>query len=71
MGKVKSQRGRTGTRDQAFFPGLSGFQRGIDKVIAESPKTVSGKAARTQADIDDLMRKREAKLARRAKAAKP
>lgn len=36
MGRVKSQRARTGTRNHAFFPQLSGLARRLDKVIEDN-----------------------------------
>lgn len=36
MGRIKSQRAPTGTRNHAFFPQLSGLARGLDKVIEEN-----------------------------------
>lgn len=32
MSRIKSQRGRGGTRNHAFFPQLSGLARALDKV---------------------------------------
>jgi hypothetical protein len=39
MGRIKSQRAPTGTRNHAFFPQLSGLQRALDNIVDNTPRT--------------------------------
>lgn len=69
MAKPKSQphprTGNRGTRDQRFFPGLSGLGSAIGALIDSAPRA----AGPTVGSREERQAKHAAKLARRAKAA--
>lgn len=58
-------------RGQTYFPQLRPLGAALETIIARSPDSSSdsGKGARSPADVEARLSKREAKLARRARAA--
>lgn len=68
----RQKQGRHGiTRGQTFFPGLSGLKRKLDSVSAPiTDRGLTGAAARGPEDVQERLGKRDAKMARRAEAAR-
>jgi hypothetical protein len=71
MAYAKQKRKKAQVRGKTFFPGLSGLKRKIDSVIEPiTDRGLTGPSVRTPEDVRDRLSKREAKLARRAEAAR-